>query len=304
MAGYNQLERLERIVQILHWQPYITKKQLINKLESYNIEISGRSLERDIRYLKEQYSLDIEYDRQEKGYYLAKDERLLARFFKFAELSSLAKIHEQGLKNYGEFEQWIMPDDSSELSGINNINPIIKAMNSGLKLRFQKENFFTNEVKNYVVTPVKLKEYLNRWYLIAVPDGENDFKNFGIERMTDVTIIREPGIDTKKFEKKLKRFKDIVGINYNDDYFAKPVKVVCHTYGNQHKYLKTLPLHHSQEVSYLENDEEAIVTFFLQPNYEFIAQLLNLNEKVEVLEPKELRDIMRDKLAKALKHYN
>ncbi|SCY41062.1 Predicted DNA-binding transcriptional regulator YafY, contains an HTH and WYL domains [Nonlabens sp. Hel1_33_55] len=304
MAGYNQLERLERIVQLLHWKKYITKEELMDQLwERYDIEISERSLERDLKSLKEQYSLDIEYNRQHKGYFLAEDERLLSRFFKFAELSSLAKIYEEGLKNYSQFEKWIIPDDSSDLTGVSNINPIVKAMNTGLKLKFKKENFHTGVVKEYLVTPLRLKEYLNRWYLIAVADGQDYFKNFGIERMTDVNIIREPGIDTKKFEKKLERYKDIVGINYSDEYFSAPLKVVIKTYDFQYKYLQTLPLHHSQQFTLLPDESESLVTFHLQPNHEFITQLLRMNENVEVLQPTALRVIIKDKLKAALKRY-
>lgn len=304
MAGYNQLERLEYLIYLLQEHTHISKQELIDKFwELKDIELTERTLERDLKALKENYSLDITYSRLHRGYELADDERLLARFFKFAELSSLAKIYEEGLKNYGHFEKWIIPDDSSELKGVHHINTIVKAMNNGFKLKFKKMDFFHDEVKEITVTPLRLKEYLNRWYLIAIKDGEDTFKNYGIERISDLEIIRESGIDTKKFEKGLARYKDIVGINFSNHFFSEPVKVVCHTYGNQHKYLETLPLHHSQEISYLDNNEEAVVTFFLQPNYEFISDLLRMNDNVEVLEPARLRDIMKEKLARVLQRY-
>lgn len=304
MAGYNQLERLERIVYLLKWNRYISKSELIDQLlDRYDIDVSERSLERDLKSLKTQYSLDIEYNHQHRGYELADDERLLANFFKFAELSSLSKIYEEGLKNYSQFEKWIIPDDSTELRGISNINPIVKAMTAGLKLKFTKENFHEGTVKEYVVTPLRIKEYLNRWYLIAIVEGEDIFKNFGIERISNLEIIREPGIGTKKYEKKLKRYADIVGINYSNEYAKEPYKIVCHTYHHQHKYLETLPLHHSQQIKYLPNDAEAVVTFHLQPNHEFITQLLRMNNGIEVKEPAHLRKILRDKLEDALGLY-
>ncbi len=304
MAGYNQLERLEYLIYLLQEHTHISKQELIDKFwELKDIELTERTLERDLKALKENYSLDITYSHLHRGYELADDERLLSRFFKFAELSSLAKIYEEGLKNYGHFEKWIIPDDSSELKGVHHINTIVKAMNNGFKLKFKKENFHSGEVKEYTVTPLRLKEYLNRWYLIAINDGEDIFKNYGIERISDLEIIRESGIDTKKFEKKLERYRDVVGINYSDEYFSAPVKVICRTYDYQHKYLETLPLHHSQEISYLENKEEAIVTFFLQPNYEFIADLLRMNDNVEVVEPERLRNIVKEKLARVLQRY-
>jgi predicted DNA-binding transcriptional regulator YafY len=305
MANYKQLERLERIVHLLSWKNFISKKDLMEELyERYEIQISERSLERDLKILKESFSLDINYNHQHNGYELEKDERLLSRFFKFAELNSLAKVYEDGLKNYSEFEKWIIPDDSSTLNGIEHINTIVKALNVGLKLKFKKEDFFSEEIVERIVTPLRLKEYLNRWYLIGIKDGSDEIRNYGIERMTDLKVLKEPGVNIKAFAKKLSRYNDIVGINYSNEYFPAPVKIVCHTYDNQHKYLATLPLHHSQEITYLENKEEAIVTFFLQPNYEFISQLLRMNENIVVMEPASLRGIMKKKLEKALNLYH
>jgi predicted DNA-binding transcriptional regulator YafY len=270
MANYKQLERLERIVHLLSWKNFISKKDLMEELyERYEIQISERSLERDLKILKESFSLDINYNHQHNG-----------------------------------FEKWIIPDDSSTLNGIEHINTIVKALNVGLKLKFKREDFFSEEIVERIVTPLRLKEYLNRWYLIAIKDGSDEIRNYGIERMTDLKVLKEPGVNIKAFAKKLSRYNDIVGINYSNEYFPAPVKIVCHTYDNQHKYLATLPLHHSQEITYLENKEEAIVTFFLQPNYEFISQLLRMNENIVVVEPEGLRKVMKAKLESAQERYN
>lgn len=304
MANYKQLERLERIVHLLSWKSIISKKELIEELLGrFDIQISERSLERDFKILKESFSLDINYNHQKNGYELEKDERLLSRFFKFAELNSLAKVYEDGLKNYSEFEKWIIPDDSSKLNGIENINTIVKALNLRLKLKFNKVDFFSDEILVRTVTPLRLKEYLNRWYLIAIKDGTNEIRNYGIERMSNLEMLKEPGIEIKPFTNQLTRYNDIVGINYSDDYFSEPVKIVCKTFDNQHKYLATLPLHHSQEISYLENKTEAIVSFFLQPNHEFLMQLLGINENIVVMEPVELREVMKTKVNNTLNHY-
>jgi len=304
MAGYTQLERLENILYMLKRKQFTTKQELIDKLlRDHDLNVTERTLERDLKALKENYSLDISYSHQHRGYELAEDERLLSRFFKFAELSSLAKIYEEGLKNYAQFEKWIIPDDSSKLRGVQHINTIVKAMNTGVKLKFKKENFHSGEIKEYIVTPLRLKEYLNRWYLIAIKDGDIIFKNYGIERISALEIIRELGINTKKFEQGLKRYKDIVGINYSEDYFPGPLKIVCNTYNFQHKYLETLPLHHSQHVICAPDNSQAQVTFYLQPNHEFIMQLLQMNENIEVVEPELLRSVIKNKLMASLNRY-
>jgi predicted DNA-binding transcriptional regulator YafY len=304
MANYKQLARLERIVHALTSKDYITKKELLDELqERHDIQISERSLERDLKELKDNFSLDINYSHHHQGYSLEPDDRLLSRFFKFAELNSLAKIYEVGLKNYAQFEKWILPDDGTKLTGIYNFDTIIKAMNLGKKLRFMKENFHTGEISERVVTALKLKEYLNRWYLIAVKDGEDVFKNYGIERISELEILKKPGVDVKPYAPALEQYNHIVGINYSNQYFDNRVKIVCQTYDYQHKYLASLPLHHSQEISHISETGEAQISFYLKPNYEFITQLLRMNDNIVVIEPLELSEIVKKQLELGLRRY-
>lgn len=304
MANYKQLKRLERIVHFFTLQEYVSKREIVDKLqEDLENQISERSVERDLKALKEDFSLDINYSHAHHGYKLEDDERLLSRFFKFAELSSLADVYEQGLKNYKQFEKWIIPDDSSNLKGARHFNAILKALNHKLKLTFTTENFYTQHSKTYTVTPLRLKEYLNRWYLIAVKDGEEDIKNFGIERIQKLEILKESGVKVRDLDRKLARYDDIVGINYSDDYADRLMNITCRTYDSQHKYLETLPLHHSQKITYLPDTSKAEIHFHLQPNHEFIALLLQMHGNVEVIAPAEFRELMKGKLARMVGRY-
>ena len=53
-------------------------------------------------------------------------------------------------------------------------------------------------------------------------------------------------------------------------------------------YLRTLPLHPSQEE--VERAEDySIFTYFVRPTFDFVQELLALGESAEVLSPKTLR---------------
>ena len=81
-------------------------------------------------------------------------------------------------------------------------------------------------------------------------------------------------------------FKDYYGIIINDDEFdVCPVALKVDSW--QSKYLRTLPLHHSQ-VEVERNEEYSIFEYRLCPAFDFRHKLLSMGGSVEVLAPAEL----------------
>ncbi|MAN59517.1 MAG: hypothetical protein CMC08_06745 [Flavobacteriaceae bacterium] len=291
MATYKQLKRLERIIYLLKRCSGISKAQLMETLwNDYGIETSSRTLERDLKTLKDEFLLDIEYDHQEQGYVLEDDEERVGRFLNFAEFASLAELYEEGLVNYEQFQKWVIPDDNSRFKGLQHLRKLLHAIAQGRKVQFMKENYHENTEKMYVVSPLRLKEYLNRWYLIAVADGESDIRNFGIDRLSSLTMLETPASRPADFEKQLAQYDDVVGLNFSESENEHPETVVLRAHNNQIKYLKSLPLHASQVCVMSVEGDWGRVTYKLKPNYEFITQLLRMADMVEVQEPQWLRE--------------
>jgi len=70
----------------------------------------------------------------------------------------------------------------------------------------------------------------------------------------------------------------------------------------QGKYIKTLPLHRSQEIL-IDNEEECRIKIHVIPNYELTQEILRLGDTVKVLEPGWLATEIRQILKKTLKQY-
>ena len=67
-------------------------------------------------------------------------------------------------------------------------------------------------------------------------------------------------------------------------------------------YLRTLPLHHSQrEIATTEHYTD--FSFDIRPTVDFLNELKKYGDGIEVLEPLELREKMRQMLHDALKRY-
>lgn len=271
----------------------ISKVEMIERLfTDFDIDTTPRTLERDLKNLKDDFGIEINYSRSIRGYVLEEDEGQISSFLKFAEFSSLAEMYEEGIKDYKSFNKYIIPDDSSDFTGLHNMARIIKGITLSRKLTFTKENYYKETKKLYKVTPLRLKEYLNRWYLIAVPEGEKEIRNFGVDRISDLKLTEESSVTSNDFETQIELYEDIVGLNYNES--EKVEKVVLSADNKQLKYLRSLPLHKSQVCVDGEDGKWGQAIFHIKPNYEFETQVLKMAGMVAIKEPKWLRIKMKN----------
>ena len=78
--------------------------------------------------------------------------------------------------------------------------------------------------------------------------------------------------------------------------------VIIRTYRWTPDYLRTLPLHHSQrELS--STPDYTDFAFDIRPTSDFLGQLLSHGAGIEVLEPQDVREKMRQLVAENLKRY-
>ena len=95
-----------------------------------------------------------------------------------------------------------------------------------------------------------------------------------------------------------KYFEGCIGIIPSD---APIEHVVIRAYWPSPDYLRTLPLHESQKE--LESkDKSTTFSYDVKITYDFIQQIMQQGDQVEVLEPSSLREHMRN-LAKTLTSY-
>ena len=302
MANYKLLKRLSCIMHLVTNKRGISKVEMIERLfTDYDIYTTARTLERDLKNLKDDFGIEINYSRSIRGYVLEEDEGQISSFLKFAEFSSLAEIYEEGIKDYKSFNKYIIPDDSSDFTGLHNMARIIKGITLSRKLTFIKENYYKETSTPYKVTPLRLKEYLNRWYLIAVPEGQNEIRNFGLDRISDLKLTEETVDASNNFEEQIDMYNDIIGLNYNES--EKVEKVVLSADNKQLKYLRSLPLHKSQVCVDGIDGKWGQAIFYIKPNYEFETQVLKMAGMVAITEPKWLRMKMKNHIESMQKLY-
>lgn len=268
----------------------------------YEIDISPRTLERDIELLANDFHIAISYDHHHKGYHVEEDhEEQVLEFLKYSGRIFLGEFFREVLKNFDTIRDQVRPEEYVHYDGIAHIQPIMLALRNHLKIDFVHENFQKNTRKSYRIIPLQLREFERRWYVVGVPEGETHIKTFGLSRISNLKLLGLSTLDPAAFSGQLKKFDRIVGLNYDAAETAEIIQIAVSQ--EQYKYLKTLPLHRSQKFEKRLPDGRVQLSLFLIPNFELKMHLLKMGDQVEVLKPDFLRESIKETLVKALHRY-
>ena len=172
-------------------------------------------------------------------------------------------------------------------SGRENLTDILEAMGNGKTLTFTYKAFWMDGDKEstfYNVEPYALKMFKRRWYLLA-KYGDGPLKTYALDRMSNIdeefTDFTPPeDFDAEEF------FSTCFGII--SDHKTEPEIIYLKVDDFQAKYLRSLPLHHSQKEVERTNDY-TVFSYYLRPSFDFVQEILHHGETMEVLKPESLR---------------
>ncbi len=179
--------------------------------------------------------------------------------------------------------------------GLSYLHPIGDALRHHNKLHVRYQKFTDEEPYDAILHPYCLKADKGRWYLLAhKEDSEHQAQTFALDRTISLNAIQEtftpnPEIDPETW------FKDCFGIWRDFEHFpVQDIAVAC-TEQVAH-YLRTLPLHHSQQEIGKEqleghqkekiSDNESCTVYFLfhiSPSPDFISELLKWGNDLIIL---------------------
>lgn len=303
MAGYKLLKRLEVLMQILTSQPGISKAAILDKLQyRHDVSTSERTLERDFKALADEFGIDVIYSKEVNGYSVdTENQQRVESLIKFIELIHVGELFKEGLNDFELLKDKVALEDSSKFKNIGLLREALLAIKKNRQIHFVHENYWKETEKDYCITPLLIKEYLNRWYIIGVPKGEDEIRTFGLDRIHDFKMGKVSNLVRKDYDWQLDQFINIIGLNYTAHH--KVEKIVLNIYHKQLKYLESLPLHHSQKIEMAADGEYGRVTYYLIPNYEFKIEILKMNAMAEVLEPKWLRQEIAEMVFQMAAHY-
>lgn len=144
--------------------------------------------------------------------------------------------------------------------------------------------------------PYFLKLYKQRWYMYGDKE-EGGRRTYALDRVKEMQIadlkFRMPsGLRMGQV------FGDIIGITTTKSMVRT---VQLQTTSTRAKYLRALPLHHSQTEE--AHDFYSIFTYRLKLNYELVSEIMAMGPDVTVIAPRELQLMVTDRLRSALSNY-
>ena len=184
------------------------------------------------------------------------------------------------------------------------LTTILSALKNHHTLRIVHQSYWRDEPSNPTVEPYGLKMFRQRWYLLAkVIDSEDSRKigkilTYGVDRIVSIAETENNYTLPDDFDAN-NYFENIIGVSNVE---GKIEKVTIVADDVQRKYLRSLPLHHSQKEVW--TDEWASeFEYKLIINEEFKRELRAFGAGVEVLKPAWLRKEFRDELDELCKIY-
>ena len=264
-----------------------------SEFEGYNFNISKRTFQRDIKDIRAIYKIDIVYDSSIAAYRIDSDdhpeatERILEAFDTFNALNITDR-----LSDHIHFEK-------RRPQGTENLYGLLHAIKNQLQIRFVYRKFWDEEVSNRTVEPYALKEFQNRWYVLATDLKDNKVKSFALDRLTELEITKRKFQSPKDFDVN-EHFKYSFGIISPNG--QQPQEIILSFDPHEGKYIKSLPLHVSQ-VILEDTTEEVLIRLNLVVTHDFLMEILSHGAYVKVIKPLSLVDDIKNAFLKALSQY-
>ena len=183
-------------------------------------------------------------------------------------------------------------EENPFLTGREYIGDIYNAIVNKKVLKITYRPFKTKKELTFEIHPYHLKQYNNRWFLFGLNNHYKKLTNLALDRIQNIAecniqYIQNDDIDFNEY------FDDVIGVSVDEK--KQTEKVLIKVDEEQLPYIISKPIHGSQKVKRI-TEGEAIVELKLQLNFELEALLFSFGEKIEVLEPKELRNSMQKRI--------
>ncbi|MCX6353149.1 MAG: WYL domain-containing protein, partial [Bacteroidetes bacterium] len=237
----------------------------------------------------------IEYSRKNKAYFISYQPKDNSNFQRMMEAFDMFNS-----LNLAEDLTPIVHLEKRRPQGTENLYGLLHAIKNKLQIKFNYQKFWEEEITQRNAEPYGLKEFKNRWYVLALDSKDSIVKSFAMDRITEFDVTK------KKFEYPIvynieDNYRYSFGIMYPEE--DAPQEIILSFTPVQGKYMKSLPLHSTQEIL-VDNAKEVQIKLKLFITYDFKMELLSHGDEVKVLQPKSLAKEIKAAHEKAYKRYS
>lgn len=336
----NQDRRLRKLNELLRSPRGYSKEELVKEIGEYIKDyrkvsdkmrsgpgISKRTIDSDLAYLRDEKGAEIicmngkyryansnfnafgaELDPESLVTIKAAATLLksIPGFELYDDLRDIIRQIEMRADNEDKEHTILVFDSKPAFDGNKYLVPLFEHITGENVITFSYHPFTADVAKEVVLHPYLLKEYNNRWFLLGLTEEarkENRFEItvLGLDRIKG-KIKPQSSVEYYyhyKFNPDLYH-NDIVGVSIPKDSSAQ--KVVLQFSKPRGFYLITNPIHHSQKIIQ-EDKNQVTFSFNIIPNLELQALIMSFTPDVEVIEPLDLRNMIKAKIENGRLHY-
>jgi predicted DNA-binding transcriptional regulator YafY len=327
----NAIPRYKTILRVLRRRGKYSSKDIHHACVSSGIEVEYRTIQKDLQDLKDDPTifdreLNIEYDTRARKWFSdgipkeiftlleLEDGEVTALLFYaktmsqysdypfFKEMSeAIRKVLDsanitENLKQLFEAKTLLETEKHLPIEGVELIPDILQAIyhRKEITIDYKKHD---DELKTHTIRPILLKEDKKLWYIIGVKPNHNSKTTFALDRVTSIELT-DNEFEPIEFNSE-DYFKYSFGITVPD---VNPVKVILSFDPQQGNYIRTLPIHSTQEIL-IDDEKEFRIQVKVKPSYEFYSKVRSYGESVKILKPKFVVKEMCKSLSNTTKLY-
>jgi predicted DNA-binding transcriptional regulator YafY len=313
----SQIMGIKNIYERFIWfDSQVRRKKYPNAISlAEQFEISSKTAQRDIDFMRDRLLCPMEYDSSQKGYYYCDDTYSLAMVYLSSEELSALLIAREMLKDISN--GCIGEEISSIVNKITNVpskhmadgndlddnfsfqlieySPIpenilkivLDACLKRRRLHFTYASPARGEKSQRTVDPYHLFNYMGTWHLVSYCHIRGMIRDFVLGRMTDLRILDDDFEKPSDFDIK-KYFHSSFGIYKGHS----KTEVTLRFSPEKAKWIKDQVWHRNQKSRSLK-DGSLELSFPVAEFSEIKMEILKHGDKVEVVKPKALRDLIK-----------
>jgi len=276
---------------------------LYDKLSQY----SQKTIKRDLEKIKSYYQAVILHKRN-YGYYFDSFEvsEVLKEVYEKTELY-LLHYHAHVWKDH-------VTTARSSLSSQADLASLIHAIEQQYLIEIVYKGWYDDkgfQSLSGFFQPLHIKETNKAWYLMAYNEKYGIYAFCLDDRIKILNISKQQVKKPISFNSS-EYFKHAIGILKTDH---QPRWIHIQVANHHYKYLEENPLHHTQEIIYRpkELDTQSLdysnpdiwgeIKVHLEPNYEFLMEILKYNLWVKVVSPKHVKEFVKHHLKLMIEYY-
>lgn len=219
----------------------------------------------------------------------------------FDEMSDMiARLENNLYKSTKQTGNKIQLESNKLVKGMQHIPALYQAILNKRALMIEYKSFKAQQSQQSIYYPYLLKEYRNRWFVIAKAKRKNGLLTLALDRLIEFQelpneeFIEYEGVDFDRY------FDDLLGVTKSERDRAQ--KVVLE-FDNAHApYVVTKPIHQSQQLV-SQSEKGTIFRIDVVLNYELEREILGFGDSVKVLSPRFLVSRIKKRLSVAAEQY-